>query len=372
VITTAVQRALAVYGEVHDLDLERLPRLRVTRRGRDVTVHVGGVAIRGRLSGHALLAGRVWGALLGPPEVQPLSLWLPGTDPQDHDGTARAEPGVIWQRENLLADVMQSAALAFLKAGQRQEARLCLRRSRRGSPAEPSDTEPLMPAAEVAADPAGAMRKAMAVRDARASRVPAKLGEDAERLTLAEEATSRKARWGLEGAVRAAVLPFAKHKDPVERAGAAAALGSICEQISGSDPARLHRLAGPALLALLADDEPWVREPALHAALTLAHRLRRYRLHALALPFVEAGLAEGVARREMLAWRFEARLAASDADGAAADWAVVEAMADLPPHRAIEVEPGHYDRTPAWSEFRAAAVARAHEPPRQRPRGRRR
>lgn len=358
----AARRVLAVFREIHGAEGWCLPEVSVGRRGRDVAVRLGSREIVGRLSAHSLLAGRVWAEILAPGYPRPFSQWLPGTDPQDWDRSARAEPGRIWARENLVAEDLFAAGLAFLELGEPEEGRLCLRRALRGCPTEPRGTEAPESAVSHLEEPVAQMRAALAWRESLEARLPVDLRDAALRRTQAEEVTATKSRWGLEGAVRAVVLPFHAHADPVERAGAAAALDSICEEIAASDPARLHRLSGAALLALLRDDEPWVREPALEAALVLAHRLKRDRRYEPALPLLDELLAEGVARRELLAWRFECRLGTGDPAGAEADWAEVEALRDLPPHRAIEVRPGRYDRDPAWSEFRLAAEARARAP----------
>lgn len=361
-IERAVLRATAVFREVHGTPSWLLPEASAERRGRDVVVRLGSREIVGRLSAHPLLAGRVWAEALAPGYPRPFSQWLPGTDPQDWDRSARAEPGRIWAREDLLAEDLVDAGLAFLELGEPEEGRLCLRRAMRGCPTEPRDTEAPESAVSHLGGPIERMRAALAWRDSLEARLPQDLRDDALRRTQAEEVAARKSRWGLEGAIRAVVLPFHAHPDPIERAGAAAALLSICEEIAASDPARLYRLAGAALLALLRDDEPWVREPALDAALVLAHRLKRDRLYEAAAPLLDELLCEGVARRELLAWRFECRLCTGDPAGAAADWTEVERLRELPPHRAIEVRPGRYDRDPAWSELRHAAEARAEEP----------
>ncbi len=361
-IERAARRAVAVFGEVHGAESWVLPELAVERRGRDVVVRLGPREIVGRLSAHPLLAGRVWAEVLAPGYPQPFSQWLPGTDPQDWDRSARAEPGRIWVREDLLAEDLMGAGLAFLEAGEQEEGRLCLRRSMRGCPTEPRATGAPESAVSHLEEPVARIRAALAWGETLAARLPPDLNDDALRRTQAEEVTARRSRWGLEGAIRAVVLPFHAHADPIERAGAAAALVSIYEEIAASDPARLHRLSGTALLALLRDGEPWVREPAFDAALVLAHRLRRDRLYGLAAPILDELLAEGVARRELLAWRFECRLGIGDPAGAEADWAEVEALRDLPPHRAVEVGPGRYDRGPDWTELLQVARARAREP----------
>ena len=88
----AARRALEVFREIHGAEGWCLPEVSVARRGRDVAVRLGSREIVGRLSAHPLLAGRVWAEVLAPGYPRPFSQWLPGTDPQDWDRSARAEP----------------------------------------------------------------------------------------------------------------------------------------------------------------------------------------------------------------------------------------------------------------------------------------